>query len=89
MRGGDRSILDENEEDKERARNLAMRHDLQGVGNEVLRADEKVVQVMRHKVGQLDSVKAMPYDQIEAMRQETEDKLKVLEEQYWGKKDLS
>jgi hypothetical protein len=44
---------------------------------------------MRHKVGQLDSVKAMPYDQIEAMRQETEDKLKVLEEQYWGKKDLS
>jgi hypothetical protein len=43
MRGGDRSILDENEEDKERARNLAMRHDLQGVGNEVLRADEKVV----------------------------------------------
>ena len=47
------------------------------------------VQVMRHRVGQLDSVKAMPYEELEAIRRGTEEKLKVLEEQYWGKKDLS
>ena len=42
---------------------------------------------MRHKVGQLDSVKALPYEELEEMRKETEARLKVLEEQYWGKKD--
>ena len=42
---------------------------------------------MRHRVGQLDSVKAMPYEELEAMRMETDARLKVLEEQYWGKKE--
>lgn len=42
---------------------------------------------MRHRVGQLDSVKALPYEELEAMRQETAARLKVLEEQYWGKID--
>jgi len=42
---------------------------------------------MRHRVGQLDSVKAVPYEELEAMRLETEARLKVLEEQYWGKRD--
>lgn len=44
---------------------------------------------MRHRVGQLDSVKAVPYEELEMMRTETEQKLKMLEEQYWGKKDAT
>ncbi len=42
---------------------------------------------MRHRVGQLDSVKTIPFEEHEVLRQETADRLKVLEEQYWGKKD--
>jgi len=42
---------------------------------------------MRHRVGQLDSVKSVPYEELEAMRSETEARLKVLEEAYWGKRD--
>jgi hypothetical protein len=42
---------------------------------------------MRHRVGQLDSVKAMPYEELESMRKETAARLKVLEEKYWGKTD--
>jgi hypothetical protein len=42
---------------------------------------------MRHRVGQLDSVKALPFEELEAMRTETAARLKVLEEQYWGKVD--
>ena len=42
---------------------------------------------MRHRVGQLDSVKALPFEELEVMRQETAARLKVLEEQYWGKVD--
>ena len=42
---------------------------------------------MRHRVGQLDSVKALSYEELEKMRLETAAKLKVLEEQYWGKRE--
>ncbi len=49
-------------------------------GNSVLSADEKRVQVLRHKVGQLDSVLAVPYEEIEAMRLETAEKVRILQE---------
>jgi hypothetical protein len=35
---------------------------------------------MRHRVGQLDSVKNVPYEELELMRTETAARLKVLEE---------
>ena len=44
---------------------------------------------MRHRVGQLDSVKKIPYEELEALRTETAARLKVLEDQYWGQKDKS
>ena len=40
---------------------------------------------MRDRVGQLDSVKGVPYEELEAMRTETAERLKLLEEQYWGR----
>jgi hypothetical protein len=56
-------------------------------GNNVIHADQKRIQVMRHRVGQLDSVKSVPYEELELMRTETAIRLKVLEEQYWGSRN--
>ena len=56
-------------------------------GNNVIFADQKRIQLLRHRVGQLDSVKAVPYEELEMMRTETAIRLKELEEVYWGKKD--
>jgi hypothetical protein len=56
-------------------------------GNNVIHADQKRIQVMRHRVGQLDSVKSVPYEELELMRTETALRLKVLEEQYWGSRN--
>ena len=84
---GDRGSFDETDEDRQRARDQAVEEEMKALGNNVIHAGEKRVQVMRHRVGQLDSVKALPYEDLEAMRQETAARLKVLEDQYWGKKD--
>lgn len=56
-------------------------------GNTVIHADQKRVQVVRHRVGQLDSVKALPYEELELLRTENAERLKVLEEMYWGGKE--
>lgn len=50
----------------------------------VLKADENRVQAVRHRVGQLDSVKRMPFEELESMRVETAQRLKELEAKYWG-----
>lgn len=42
---------------------------------------------MRHRVGQLDSVKGIPFAELEAMRLETAEKLKVLADAYWSKRE--
>lgn len=43
--------------------------------------------MIRHRVGQLDSVEAIPFEELEAMRLATAEKLKVLEEAYWNKRE--
>ena len=48
---GDRSVLDETEEDRQRARNQAVEDDMKSQGNQVIHAGEKRIQVMRHRVG--------------------------------------
>lgn len=58
-------------------------------GNNVIVANQKRIQLMRHRVGQLDSVKAVPYEELEAMRTETAERLQQLEQIYWGKKDAA
>lgn len=86
---GDRSILEETEDDRSRQRDQAIYEDLQDRGNNMIRGDQRAVQLIRHRVGQLDSVKNVPYEELEAMRMETADRLADLEEQYWGKKEGS
>lgn len=77
---GDRSILEETEEDRNRQRDQAIYDDLQDRGNNMIRGDQRAVQLIRHRVGQLDSVKNVPYEELEAMRMETADRLAALEE---------
>ena len=77
---GDRSILEETEEDRARQRDQAVEADLVERGNTVIRGTERAVQLIRHRVGQLDSVKNVPYEELEAMRLETADRLALLEE---------
>lgn len=84
---GDRSILEETEEDRDWARDRAIWDDMEKQGNTVIAADQKRVQVLRHRVGQLDSVEAVPFEELEAMRLATAEKLKVLEEAYWNKRE--
>ena len=77
---GDRSILDETEEDRKKQKDNALYEDMVNKGNSVLSADQQRVQVLRHRVGQLDSVLAVPYEELEAMRLETAEKVRVLQE---------
>lgn len=84
---GDRSILEETEEDRDLARDRAIWQDMEKQGNTVIGADQRRVQVIRHRVGQLDSVEAIPFEELEAMRLATAEKLKVLEEAYWSKRE--
>jgi len=77
---GDRSILDETEDDRQKAKDKAIEDEMKAQGNNVIVANQKRIQVMRHRVGQLDSVKSVPYEELETMRTETAARLKVLEE---------
>ena len=58
-------------------------------GNNVISANQARIQVQRHRVGQLDSLFAVPQEELEAMRTETAERLKTLEQMYWGKKEAS
>lgn len=60
---------------------------MKALGNHVIHADQKRIQLLRHKVGQLDSIKNLQYEELERIRMENQERLKALEEQYWGKKD--
>lgn len=84
---GDRSILEETEEDRDWARDRAIWEDMEKQGNTVVAADQRRVQVLRHRVGQLDSVEAVPFEELEAMRLATAEKLKALEETYWNRRE--
>ena len=49
--------------------------------------NEERLQVFRHKAGQLDSLKNLDLDELEKLRLANEKSLKVLEEQYWAKRE--
>ena len=75
---------EETEEERTKAKNEAVYGYVEGAGNDVIHADQTRVQAFRHKTGQLDSIKSVPYNELEQMRLETAEKLRVLEEAYWG-----
>lgn len=73
------------EEEKKAARDKAVRDYVEGEGNTVLAATEKRIQTIRHKTGQLDSVKATSWEELERLRLEQSVKLKKLEMEYLGR----
>lgn len=87
LKPGEKPQPEETEEEKQQNKDKAIEDEMKNQGNYVIKANQKRIQVIRHKVGQLDSVKAIPFEELEKMRKETEAKLKYLEEQYWGKKE--
>ena len=76
MKGG-AAFLNETDQDRENARIDAIKRDVTEEGAHIIHADEFRLQLMRHNPGQLDSLKDLDLDKIEAARQEN---AKVLEE---------
>lgn len=85
MKGG-QAILDETEEDRERALTEAIHKDVQKEGAYIIHADQKRLQLFRHKPGQLDSLKDLDLDELESLRIQQAQKIKELEERYYQTK---
>jgi hypothetical protein len=76
------------EEERKKERDDAVEAYVEGQGCVVLgkgAATEKRIQAIRHKTGQLDSVKATSWEDLEALRIEQAAKLKKLEMEYLGR----
>ena len=73
------------EEERKAQRDKNVRDYVESQGNVVLEATEKRIQTIRHKTGQLDSVKALAYEDLLKMKNEQASKLKKLEMEYLGK----
>lgn len=56
---------------------------IESEGGHIIHADESRLQVLRHQVGQLDSVKNLDLDQLEELRMTQSIKLKELEQKYF------
>jgi hypothetical protein len=65
---GDRSVLDETEEDRQKAKDQAIEEEMKADGNYVIKANQKKIQLLRHKIGQLDSIKNLPFEELEQVR---------------------
>jgi hypothetical protein len=81
------AILDETDADRARIRQQNLYDDVIQEGAGPLVVNEERLQVFRHKSGQLDSLKNLDLDELEKLRVENEKSLKVLEEQYWAKRE--
>jgi hypothetical protein len=57
----------------------------QGAGPLVI--NERRLQVLRHKAGQLDSLKRLDWEELDRLRIEQSKKLAILEEQYWQSRE--
>jgi len=83
MKGG-QAILDETEDDRERARTDAIQKAVQSEGAHIIHADEKRLQLFRHKPGQLDSLKDLNLDELEELRIAQAKRIKEIEASYYS-----
>lgn len=65
MKGGDK-IINETDEDRYNASIAAMHGDIEGRGGHIVHADHERKQLMRHRAGQLDSLKNLDINELEA-----------------------
>lgn len=80
---GGKDIVDETEKDRELIRQQNLFDEVVAEGAGPLVVNERRLQVFRHKAGQLDSLKQLDFNELERLRLEQREKLKVLEEAYW------
>ena len=83
------AIDDRTEDEKDREYQSKLKADLEDLGTHVIAASPKKIQTMRHQASQLASTKNMDLEEIESLRKENEERLKVLEEMYISKKTNS
>lgn len=87
MKGGDK-IINETDEDRYNQSIAAMHQDVEGQGGHIIEANHERKQLMRHKAGQLDSLKDLDIYELEAERLATKQKIKDLTEQYLAQKEV-
>ena len=85
MKGG-AAFLNETDKDRENARINALHQQIEGDGGYVIHADEARMHLMRHLPGNLDSIKDLNYEQIEAARKENAQVLEDLCNAYFSTK---
>lgn len=77
-------MLEETDEDRERMRIDGIKQDVQKEGAFIIHADEKRLQLFRHQPGQLDSLKNMNLNEIDALRLAQQKKLDEIEMRYYA-----
>lgn len=74
-------------EETEEERNYKIQRDLENEGMTVIHAENERVQGMRHQTGQLGGLGAISMEEVLEMRKLTEERLKVIETEYYKNKD--
>ena len=67
MKGG-KEFLNETDQDRENARIANLQGQVQDEGAHIIHADERKLQLLRHKAGTLDSLKDLDLEELEATR---------------------
>ena len=83
MKGG-KEFLNETDQDRENARIANLQGQVQDEGAHIIHADERKLQLLRHKAGTLDSLKDLDLEELEATRQEQAKLLESLSNQYFA-----
>ena len=86
MKGG-KEILEETEEDRQNMRIDAIKEDVKAQGAHIIHADEARLQLLRHQAGQLDSIKNLSLEELEAQRLATKKRVEELSEAYYRKQE--
>lgn len=84
---GGAALLEETDEDRERIRIQSIKDEVEAEGAHIIWADEKRLQLFRHKVGQLDSLKNLDLNEIDAIRIQQQRKLDEIEAKYYAVND--
>lgn len=84
---GGAAFLEETDEDRERIRIEGIKVDVEREGAHIVWADEKRLQLFRHKPGQLDSLKNLDLYEIDAIRLKQQKELDAVEAKYYAVND--
>ena len=86
MKGG-AALLDETDAKRDKAIVNAIRADVENDGAHIIAADQKRLQLLRHKAGQLDSLKDLSLQELEGQRVALAQRAEELSDAYFSKKE--